>query len=266
VADFSAWQVASFRSGIAALVLAVALPAARRGISWRAALVGLAYGVTLVSFVLANRLTTSANAIYLQSTAPIYLLLLAPWLLREQLRRRDVPLVVAVLGGLLLVMFGTDTPSGTAPNPGAGNLIAMVSGLSYALMICGLRWLGRNSETEGEGLAAVLLGNLFACLIALPMALPLAAGAGVVDWATLIYLGAFQIGLAYLLITKGLRRVTALEASLLLLIETACNPVWTWLLLREVPSIGSLAGGALIIGATAWHAFRNPVVAVMEPA
>src|SRR5690242_18865355 len=93
-ADFTAWQVASFRSGVAALTLLILVPAARRGIGWKPALVGTAYAATLVLFVLANRLTTSANTIYLQSTAPLYVLLLAPLLLKERIRSSDVPIII----------------------------------------------------------------------------------------------------------------------------------------------------------------------------
>lgn len=255
LAQFTGWQVASFRSGVAAAVLAVALPAARRGMSWRAALVGVAYALTLVLFVLANRLTTSANAIYLQATTPLFLVVFGPWLLREPLRRRDVPVLGAVVVGMVLVMLGRDAPSGTAPNPGLGNLLALGSGAAYALMLCGLRSLGRDGDARREGLGAVLLGNLFAFLAALPMALPLGAHA-VGDWGVILYLGAFQIGLAYVLVTSGLRAVPALEASLLLLVETALNPAWTWLLLAERPTAWALAGGAIIISATAAQALR----------
>ncbi|HET9133779.1 MAG TPA: EamA family transporter, partial [Gemmatimonadales bacterium] len=141
-ADLTGWQIASIRSGFAALAVFVLIPAARRHLSARAFGVGLLYAVTLVTFVLATRLTTSANAIYLQSTAPLYLLLLAPWLLREPLTRRDVPVLLAVLGGLVLVFLGNDAPSVTAPDPVRGNVLAVTSGVCYALMLLGLRWLG----------------------------------------------------------------------------------------------------------------------------
>lgn len=262
MAHFTGWQIVSFRSGVAALVLAVALPAARRGISWRTALVGVAYAATLTFFVLANRLTTSANAIYLQSTAPLFLLLLGPWLLREPLRRRDLPVLLAVVLGLTLVMLGRDAPSDTAPNPGLGNLLALASGASYALMLAGLRWLGRDGDARREGLAAVVLGNAFAAMAALPMALPLAP-TPVGDWGVILYLGIFQIGVAYVLVTAGLRHVAALDASLLLLVETALNPAWTWLLLRERPTVWAIAGGGVIIGATAVQALRSAPPPVM---
>lgn len=255
-ASLTGWQLASFRSAVAAVVLWIALPVARRGISWRAAIVGVAYAATLVAFVLANRLTTSANAIYLQSTAPLFLILFAPLLLREPVRRSDVPILVAVLAGMLLVMSGTDAPSSTAADPARGNLLALFSGATYALMICGLRWLG-HADRGGEGaLAAVVLGNLLAALIALPMALPVSSSSPA-DWLVVIYLGAFQIGLAYVLVTRGLKQVPALDASLLLLVETALNPVWTWLLLGEKPGPLALAGGAVIIAATIMQAVRS---------
>lgn len=254
-ADFGAWQVASFRSGVAALTLLVLLPGAWRGFGWKPLLVGAVYAATLVSFVLANRLTTSANAIYLQSTAPLYLLLLGPWLLREPIRRRDLPTLLAVLTGLVLVFLGDDAPSTTAPNPARGNLFAIASGLCYALMLCGLRWLGRDGDAGGRGIAAVIVGNLIACVATLPLALPL-GGHPLGAWGVILYLGIFQIAVAYILIANGIRSVPALEVSLLLLVETACNPVWSWWLLHEVPSVLALAGGGLIIVATILQAFR----------
>ena len=249
--------MASFRSGIAALTLLLLVPQARRAFGWQTALVGTAYAATLVSFVLANRLTTSANTIYLQSTAPLYLMLLGPWLLREPLRLRDLPIIAAVAGGLVLVFIGADHPSATAPDPARGNLFALGSGFSYALLICGLRWLGRDGGDPDRAIAAVILGNLIAFLAAMPMALPLGTHSGV-GWGVVTYLGVFQIAGAYLLVTKGLRHVRALETSLLLLAETALNPLWSWLFLREVPATSALAGGALIILATIAQAARAP--------
>ena len=255
-ADFNAWQIASFRSGVAAITLLLLVPAARRGFGWRPALVGVAYAATLVLFVLANRLTTSANTIYLQSTAPLYVLLLAPLLLKEPIRRRDLPIIGVVLGGLALVLLAGGAPSGTAPNPARGNLFAAMSGLSYALLLCGLRWLGRSGDSD-RGISAVVLGNLMACFAALPMALPLGAHPAVA-WGVILYLGVFQIAGAYLLVTSALRHVPAIEASLMLLVETAFNPLWAWLFLGEVPAALALAGGGLIVSATVLQAMRAP--------
>lgn len=251
-AGFTAWQVASFRSGIAAVTLLIVLRGVHRGFTWRSLLVGTAYAATLVAFVLANRMTTGANAIYLQSTAPLFVLLLGPLLIGERWQRRDFPVMLAVLVGLALVMWGTAVPSATAPDPARGNIIALGSGLSYALMLCGLRWLARTDGNQHETLAAIVLGNIIACLVALPMALPVGSHP-VGDWALIGYLGTIQIALAYLLVTYGLRHVRALDASLLLMIETALNPVWIWLLLGEVPKVLAVLGGVVIVGATVVH-------------
>jgi drug/metabolite transporter (DMT)-like permease len=249
--SLTGWQVASFRSGVAALTLLLLVPATRRGWGWRPALVGVAYAATLILFVTANKLTTSANTIFLQATSPVYLLLLGPLFLKEPVRRRDLWVVAAVLAGLLLFFVGTEAPVATAPDPAKGNVLALMSGVCFAVTIAGLRWLSRG--TSDVGLATVAIGNLIAFLWGLPFALPVVS-ATPTDWVVMLYLGAIQIGLAYACLTRGLRRVPALEASLLLMVEPVLNPVWAWLVHGETPSHWALLGGALIIGATAAQA------------
>jgi drug/metabolite transporter, DME family len=248
-AGFGAWQVASFRSGIAAVAILLIAPAARRGWSTRAVLVGFAYAACLTLFVLANRLTTSANTIYLQSTAPLYLLVLGPWLLKEPIRRQDVGLLLVVALGLALFFVSAEAPRATAPDPMRGNLLALVSGFFWALTVCGLRWMGAAGGEHGSPVAAVVSGNLTAFLVALPLALPLGQHPPI-DWALIAYLGVFQIAVAYVLVTSALRHIAALEASLILLIEPVFNPVWAWLVQGERPGSWALAGGAMILGAT----------------
>jgi drug/metabolite transporter (DMT)-like permease len=132
-------------------------------------------------------------------------------------------------------------------------------------MLCGLRWLGRGAGKPEEALAAVVLGNVTACVATISMALPV-AGQDAGDWMLIGYLGVVQIAVAYMLVTYGLRRVPALDASLLLLVETALNPLWTWLLLAEVPSVTALAGGAVIIGATVLQTIVAARAPTVEPA
>ncbi|HLI84173.1 MAG TPA: DMT family transporter [Bryobacteraceae bacterium] len=247
-ARLSGWQVASFRSGVAAVVLLLAMPAARRGWERRAVPVAAAYAATLVLYVLANRLTTAANAIFLQSTAPLYVLLLAPLLLQERVRARDLLYAAAVAGGLALFFVSSEQAVATAPDPRRGNLVGLAAGLSWALTLTGLRWLERNGA-DGSGMVPVVLGNALACLAALPMAVPV-TGAGVTDVAVIFYLGVVQVGLAYVLLTWGLRHVPAFEASAVLLLEPVMNPVWAWLVHKERPGGWPLAGGAVIIVAT----------------
>lgn len=245
----TAWQVAGFRSGVAALAILLLVPAARRGWTWHVLPVGVAYATTLVLFVAANKLTTAANAIFLQASAPLYMLALGPLLLKEPVRRRDLAFMAPVLLGLVLFFVGSEGAVHTAPNPALGNLFAAASGITYALTLVGLRWLASRAGGEGSGLPTVVAGNLIAFLACVPAALPV-VNAGTGDWLAVSYLGVFQIGAAYLLLTSGVRHVTALEVSVLLLLEPALSPVWTWLVHGETPGPWSIAGGILILGAT----------------
>ena len=262
-ADFTAWQITCLRSGIAALAIWLMTREARRGWTGRTVVVGVAYAATLTLFVLANRLTTAANTIYLQSTAPLYLALLAPWLLREPTRRQDLAFMAAVGLGLALFFVGVDPPADTAPDPLRGNMLALASGLFWALTVCGLRWMGSGGG-RGSAAVAVVAGNVIAFLVALPFAFPFGSHtAG--DWALIGYLGVFQIALAYVLVTRALTTMPALEASLILLIEPVLNPVWAWIFQGERPGVWALTGGGVILGATtiraALDARRGPEAA-----
>jgi drug/metabolite transporter (DMT)-like permease len=254
-ATLSGWQVASFRSTVAAVFLLAALPAARSGWRWRMLPAAVAYAATLVLFVLATRLTTAANAIFLQSTAPLYVLLLGPWLLREPVRRADIAYIFAVAVGLSLFFAGSDSAVATAPDPRSGNLLGLASGVAWALTVTGLRWLGRTSGGD-SAIATVALGNLLACLIALPMALPVPAW-GRSNVMVIAYLGVVQIGVAYILVTRAIRHVPAFEATTVLLLEPAMNPIWAWLVHGERPGPWALTGGAVILGATLVNTWRQ---------
>lgn len=248
-ADFSGWQIASLRSGIAGLTLLLLVPAARRGWGWRPLLVGAAYAATCICFVLATRLTTGANAIFIQSASPLFVMVLSPVLLRERIAPRDVVFMVPIGLGLALFLLGDQRPVATAPDPATGNLIAAVSAITFAFAVIGFRWLARDNGLGATALTAAAMGNFLACVVALPMALPL-GNHPPADWGIVLYLGIFQIGLAYWFVARGLSRLPALEASVLLLLETALNPLWTWLVHREVIGATTLAGGALVLGAT----------------
>jgi DME family drug/metabolite transporter len=253
---FTGWQVASFRSLAASVAILLLVPAARRNWTWRVVLVGCAYAATLIMYVLANKLTTAANAIFLQSTAPLYLLLLGPWLLHETVHRSDLLLMAVVGLGMALFFVGGQVPLRTAPEPFSGNVIAVFSGVSWALAITGLRWIERKGEEAGSGMAMVVAGNLIAGFVCLPKAFP-AAGAAAGDWFIVAYLGVFQIGLAYAFLTRAMRSVPALEASLLLLAEPALNPVWAGLVHGEWPGALAIAGGVLILSATLFRALNR---------
>lgn len=250
--ELSPWQVASFRSAVAAVVLPLLLPSARglrRPGVWA---VGAAFAGMMILYVLANRHTTAAAAVFLQGTAPLYVLLLSPLLLKERVRPADVLYLLAMGTGFALILLGGDRPSATAPDIATGNRLGAAAGFAWAVTLLGLRWLARD-ERRGTAEAAVTAGSVLAFLAALPFALPV-EGVRAVDAGGVLYLGGFQIAVAYVLLTRGMKRVPVLEASLLLLIEPVLGPAWAFLLHGERPGPVTLAGCAVMLAATALHA------------
>jgi DME family drug/metabolite transporter len=250
-----AWQVASFRSGVAAVALALLVPAARR-VSPRVLLVAVAYAGTLISFVLANKLTTAAQAVFLQASAPIYVVGLEWWLLGTRPARKDLPILVLVALGIALLFFGSGERVATAPDPARGNVIAIASGVFYAFLMVGLRWLTVAETVPGTAASAALWGNVLAFTAVLPLALPV-VDSRPVDWAVIAYLGTFQIGLAYYLMSRAMRTLTALDTAVLLLIEPLLNPTFVWLVHGETPTALALTGGALVLAATTWRSLAS---------
>ena len=237
---------------MAAAAVLLLIPSARRNWNRRTLLVALSYAATLILFVQANKLTTAAHAIFLQSTAPFYLLLAGPLLLREPARRSDYALLAVAGLGMALFVLGGQAPARTAPDPRQGNVLALASGITWAATLAGLRWLSRHDAGGRQSMATVAAGNLAACLFCLPAAVPVAFSPA--DLAVIVYLGVFQIGMAYVFLTRGLGGVPALEGSLLLLAEPALNPLWALLVHQERPSAAAVAGAGLILTASLGHA------------
>ena len=246
----SDWQIAGFRCGIAAVVLLALLPAARRWPSRRGLLVGATYAATLILYVLANKNTSAMNAIFLQSTAPIYIVLFGPWLLGERTRSRDLALMVLMAAGLVLLLTGEVATTEVALAPSRGNLYGVLAGVCWALTLMGLRAMERGPGGAGGSVSAMVAGNAIAFCVALPFAMPVVASTPG-DWLWVAYLGVFQVALAYVLLTAGMRRVPAFEASLLLLVEPVFNPLWTFWGHGEAPGRFAFMGALLVLLATA---------------
>ena len=235
----SGWQVGAGRSAFAAAFLFAAFPSARGRPDRRILASAAAYAATVISFAVANKLTTSANAIFIQDTAPLWVVLLSPLLLRERPSRGEL-LSIPVYGAGLALFFLDELSAGQL----AGNLVALASGVAFALCILTLRGLA------DRAVAAVAWGNVVAALAGLPL---WASGpdASARDLLLLAYLGVFQLGAAYALFARGVAHTPAVEASLLVLLEPVLNPIWTFFLTGERPGPWALAGGGIVLGATA---------------
>jgi drug/metabolite transporter (DMT)-like permease len=207
-----------------------------------------AYAGTIITFVMATKLTTAANAIFLQYTGPAYVLLLSPWLLKEKLRRIDLACVGLSLAGMSLFFVGK-----VEEGQVAGNLLAAASGVFFALAVVLLR--RDASRGAADALPSMMLGNVLAAALTLPFAaraLPSLTLAGVL---VLLYLGVVQVGIAYVLFARGLKRVPAAEASLISMLEPVLNPVWVMLGTGETPGRWALAGGAVVVASVVLRAF-----------
>ncbi|MFN7672352.1 MAG: DMT family transporter [Planctomycetota bacterium] len=251
-------QRAGSRALLAALVIFLLLPQARRLPTRRILLLAPAYFGATALFVVANTMTTAANAIFLQSTAPLWVVLLAPLLLGERPTRSDLAVLFGVAVGMALFFVAPAAAAATAPNPRLGDWIAIASGVSFALLLIGMRWLVRGGS--GEECAAIAWSNLIACPLAFAC-MPLVGQtpiAGVpLDWVVVGALGTLQMGLAYSLLVTGIPHVSALQASLLTMIEPVLSAGIAWLAHGEAMHPMAMLGGASIVAAVlagAWLA------------
>ncbi len=247
-----ALQIAGSRSLVAAAFLFLVRRDVRVRPSPRVLAVAVALALTVVQFVLATKLTTAANAIFIQDTAPLFVLLLSPWLLREVPTRGEL-LAVPVYGLGLGLFFLDELTRGQV----AGNLVALGSGVAFAFSIVGLRRL------RHEAPAALVYGNLIAAAATLPFWFGGPAPSPA-DLALVGYLGVFQVALAYLAFSRGLLGTPAIEASLLMLLEPVLNPIWTFLFAGERPGPWAIAGGAVVLAATAWRTLAPALAPRLE--
>ena len=206
----------------------------------------LAYTGCTVLFAAATKLTTAANAILLQYTAPVWVALLGAWLLGERATRADWWTIAAAFAGMAVFLY-----DGLRLNDLAGILLAIASGVSFAVMIVLLR-KQRNVST----IEPVIIGNVFGFLIGLPWIWS-APWPDQRSLGALLLLGVFQLGIPYLLYSRAIRHVTALEAVLIPVIEPILNPIWVMLVIGEKPSPLALLGGTIVLGAVTWRALDS---------
>ena len=215
------------------------------------------YAGCLMSFVVATKWTTAANAIFLQYSGVVWVLLLSPLVLQEPFRIRDAIAIAAAFGGIGLFFLGRFDPEGRA-----GDLMGLLSGVFFAALFLSLR---RERGLAAE--AAVTYGNLLVAVLLFPFVVSDLSLSGK-SAAALLFLGIFQIAGAYALFVAGLKHVTATQASLIGMLEPVANPIWVFLFLGEKPAPTAVAGGVIVLTAIAWRtltAGRAPAAGVAPP-
>lgn len=218
----------------------------------------LNYAITMILFCLCNKLTYSANAVILQYTNPAWIILLSPWLVGEKNRKIDY----AAIGGIVIGMmfFFADTifgePSGElAETATLGNILALVSGITFGLTTIFQRKQQMLAEQAGDTQSgntsrdAFMLAQIITALFGLPFAF--ISENGIPDGQSLLFLillGVFQMGIPNITYSIGIKKVRALSASLITMLEPLMNPVWVLIFVREIPSWYTIVGGVIILG------------------
>lgn len=237
--------LAGIRSLIGAVFLLLVARGRRFNFSPMVLAGALAYAATLITFVAATKLTTAANAILLQYTAPIYVALLGGWFLHEHINWKDWLAIFAVLGGMAFFFLGKLSLTGMN-----GNLLAISSGLFFAWLVLLLR-----KQKDANPLQSIIMGNILTFLIGLPFCRDLQLTKG--NIAGILALGIFQIAIPYFLYSIAIRYVRAFDAILVMTLEPILNPIWVWLIIAEVPGLWSIVGGLIVITAILLHGFLN---------
>lgn len=258
--SLDAYQLTFFRSLLAALTVVAVMRRKALRINGFGIFCSVIYAALLFLFVWATKHTTAANAIFLQYTAPVYILLLAPFVIAERFQLRDLATVAFCIAGMSLFFVG-DLTIGDYQ----GNVAALCSGVAmgvYVMLLKHPRFAGaKSAKLPVSPIATVVYGNLILAVLTAPAGVAAAPMMAPLDWLAVSFLGIVQIGISYILFIKGVTGGTRpLDASIIGFIEPLLNPVWVFLFIGERPSNWAILGGIIIITTVAVHTlaqYRN---------
>ncbi len=194
------------------------------------------YSLTMLIFVAATKLTTAANAIVLQYTAPLYVALLGHWILKERTTPLEWLTVLAAVAGVAMFFLDKLSTSGLW-----GNILGIATGLTFALSILCFR-----KQKDASPIGSMFLGNAITMIVAAPFILR-SAPVDALSWSILATLGVVQLALPYVLYAWAIKRVTALEAIMIPVVEPILNPLWVGLFIGEMPGKWAIPGGIIVI-------------------
>lgn len=254
VLRLDAFQISFYRSFIAVITIVLITIIQGKSLKFEfdiiSVLCSLTYSFILILFVIATKLTTAANAIFLQFTAPIYLLLLEPVFLKTKFEKRNLTALIFCFAGMTLFFFGKLDLSNIK-----GNLFAIGSGICFALFSLFLKWKKQLHKSEST-IIYIVTGNFLVCLFCLPVVYDKL----IIEFSQLVillFMGVFQIGISYIIFNEGIKYISATESMIIAMLEAVLNPVWVFLGVGEVPTIYSIAGSVIILLAIIWRNFFN---------
>ncbi len=236
--SLSAMQLSFFRCSIAAITFALIFKERIFRINKLSLINSIFYAIVLITFVIATKTTTAANAIFLQATAPIYVLIFEPIIGKTRYEQINIITVGVCILGMILFFVGKLEPGHLE-----GNLVALISGITFAAFFLGMK---RNNQQYQQ--SSIFYGNILVALICIPFISSIETLATSDLWMV-SFLGIFQIAVAYAFFASGLKRIQAVEASIISMVEPVLNPVWVLIGYGEVPSFTAIIGGLIILGA-----------------
>ncbi|MCX7610894.1 MAG: EamA family transporter [Ignavibacterium sp.] len=240
----SPMQISFFRCLIAALVFMIIYKSKVLKLNPLALLNSFSYAIVLILFVYATKTTTAANAIFLQSTAPIYVLIFEPILTKTKYEKINVITISVCFIGMILFFIGELSPGDIK-----GNIAALLAGIAFAAFFLGMK---KNEGKFGE--ASIFYGNVLVSLFCIPFVFELKS-LNSSDLAMVSFLGVFQIAIPYALFNYGIQRIKAVEASIISMFEPVLNPIWVFLGYGEIPKFNAIVGGLIIITAVTIKTF-----------
>jgi len=237
--DGNSMVIAGFRSLVAASVFIVYIKAKKLKIILNKSVIisAISLCTTFFAFVGANKLTTAANAIVLQFTAPVFIIIISFFLFKEKFSSSDIITVIVTLGGISL--FFLDKLDG---GQFLGNIIALFSGFTMAVMFIAVK-----KNTESERMSGMLFGHLMTAIIGIPFFFFTENTVNAISVSCILILGIVQLGIPYLLLALASEHCPPLTLSLLSALEPLLNPVWVAIFYHEIPGIFSLIGAVIVI-------------------
>lgn len=252
--SISAYQISFYRSLVAAITIFVISSARKQRPKFTfdkvSNLAAIFYAGILILFVLATKMTTAANAIFLQFTAPIYLVVMEPLVLKTKFEPKDIITILICIGGMILFFFGKLEIGNIY-----GNLLAIVSGMCFAMFSLLLKYKRVKQNSENT-LNNSIMGNVLVAVIAFFIVFP-DFSLSMQEALILLYMGAVQIGVSYIIFNEGIKYVSATESMIIATLEAMFNPIWVFIGIGEAPSVYSIAGGIIIFGAIIWRNFSK---------
>jgi drug/metabolite transporter (DMT)-like permease len=237
--------VSGLRSLIAAAIIFIYLKKPKFTWSLYQILGAIAYASMAITFVSATRLTTSANAVLLQYTAPIYVAILGGLILKEKVALKDWITIAVTLIGVVLFFVDSFSLGGMM-----GNILAIISGFCFAFFIVCSR-----QQKEGSPMETILLGNVVTAVACIPFVIN--ASYDMTSILGIVSLGIMQFGIPYVLYGIAIKHIRALDAVMIAVIEPILNPIWVLIFLGEIPGAWAILGGIIVLAAVTYNCMQS---------